>query len=157
MPYALRMIPVRGGLAPAYQPGDPIEPHVIESWELTEGEDFAAERPDPDAGPQPLPRPADDTDRGAWVAYAISNGTDPDEARGMELDDLMAVEHAEPAADPQRPADSAKKADWVDYAVRRGADETWARADSTTKSDLQAWEPQVGDPLAVAATEQANG
>lgn len=42
---------------------------------------------------------------------------------------------------PERPAASAKKADWVEYAVAAGADADWARADDTTKADLESWKP----------------
>ena len=68
----------------------------------------------------------------------------------------------------ERPADSAKKADWVAYVEKLGADKEWAQADSTTRADLQAWQPDtqaaptvgvapVGDPVAVAASEAIKG
>lgn len=169
MPYALRTLSPPGSMVAGYQRGYEIQASVIESWKLVEGEDWSAEHPDRverPTGPVFLPRPVDDSDRGAWVAYAMSRGKTEEEVRDMELADLMSLYPDEQPADtqPDRPADSARKADWVAYVQGRAGDneeiKAWAAEDSTTKAELQAWDPtstDVGDPLAISATEQANG
>ncbi len=143
--YALRTIHIPGTLAAGYQRGHFLPDSVAESWGLVEGEDYATEMPgDDDPGPVAVARPADDSDRGAWVAYAISQGADPDEAREMQLSELMdAYPELTPDGDPmpERPAESAKKAEWVEFVIAAGADEEWARSSDTTKADLQEWEP----------------
>lgn len=157
MPYALHTLSAPGTLVAGYRAGDPVDPAVIEAWGLIEGEDWSADRPGEQVAPVAV-RPADDTDRAAWVSYATARGVDPDEADGMSLDDLMAVDAEQ--VQTGRPADSAKKAEWVLYVNSHpqatDEDKAWAGDDTTTKAELQAWEP-VGDPVAVAATEQTNG
>jgi len=164
MPYALHTLTAPGSLVAGYQRGDEVLPSVVQAWGLT-AEDVSDEFPGTTAEPPVVPRPVDDADRGAWVAYAVSRGMDPEEAANTDLADLMdAYPEDAPAEDAHpRPADSAKKGEWVTYVEKHpqatDADKTWASNDATTKADLQAWEPgaQVGDPVAVAATEQANG
>ena len=102
MPYALQTIYAPNSYAAGYQAGDPIPEPVIENWSLVEGEHYAADQPTPEQVAAPVvPRPANDTDRGAWVAYAVSRGTDPAEAEGM--DRLGALRQRPPAGDRRRP------------------------------------------------------
>lgn len=167
---------LRGILAPGtsvygYHRGAPVAGQVVDAWGLVVGE---ANDPDADvvsgdlpAGELesvPLGRPTEADNRATWEAWAIANGMSEQDAAEVSQEDLEAVEavpDAEPAAgqgdQPVRPADSAKKADWVAYAEARGADPAWAGADSTTKADLQAYEPPVGDTIAAAATEANQG
>ncbi len=147
MAYATHTIFIPGTLSPGYHRGHHLPDDVIANWNLVEGDDYSAEPPTDETAPQVVERPVDDSDRGAWVAYVISRGTDPDEANDMDLADLMALYPDEDAAEnaPERPADSARKAEWVEWAIESGADETWARDDGTTKAELQAYEP--GKPL----------
>jgi hypothetical protein len=156
MPFALRTIMIPGTLTAGYQRGHEIPQAVVDTWDhLIEGEDYADEVPDAQ-GPAAVARPKDDTDRGAWVQYVVSRGTDPTDASQMQLDELMALyseqqQDASPVDDSQRgtgitrnierPAASAKKTEWVDYVLSNGADESWARSDDTTKADLQEWDP----------------
>lgn len=170
MPYALHTLSAPGSLAAGYRRGDEVHPSVIENWSLIEGEDWQADRPD--AAPSTVPpRPADDTDRGAWVSYVVARGTDPAEADDMPLADLMDLypedEQAPADSAHPRPADSARKSEWVSYVndhpQATAEDQAWAGDDSTTKADLMAWEPSTqqpsrpADPVAESATEQANG
>ncbi len=174
MPYALGTINAPGTLVAGYRRGDPIEPAVVEAWGLVEGEDFAADAPEQVApGEAPVPaRPADDTDRGAWVAYVVSRGTSQDDADNMPLDELMGLypEDEQAATDePARPSESAKKAEWVlyvtDHPQATADDASWAGDDTTTKADLIAWKPAATadetmprpDLVAQDATAQANG
>lgn len=161
MPYALHTITPPGALVAGYHRGYEIHPAVVENWELVEGVDWSADPPDstPDAAPV-LPRPVDDSDRGAWVAYVVSRGTPATDAEGMDLDVLMGLypEGEEADDEPARPADSARKSEWVlyvnDHPRATAEDQAWAGDDSTTKADLQAWRPATpGDTVAVAATE----
>jgi hypothetical protein len=165
MPYALHTLSAPGSLVAGYQRGDEIQPSVVEAWGLT-ADDVSDDYPGVVAEVPAVPRPVDDSDRGAWVAYAVSRGMDPEEADRTNLSDLMDAypEDAPPAsADHPRPTDGAKKAEWVAYVESHPQatddDKAWATNDATTKAELQAWHPgaQVGDPVAVAATEQANG
>lgn len=159
--YALRAICAPGTIVPGYQRGHEILPSVIESWELVEGEDWSAERPDPDAPAPVVPRPDEGANRAAWEGYAISRGMPAEKAATATQEELESVEDRPPAED-DRPADSAKKADWVAYVVSRMGDDEqgkmWARDDATTKANLQAWSPgaQSGDPVAEAASERIN-
>lgn len=145
MQYALRTIRIPDTLAAGYQRGHEVPDDVVASWGLVDGEDVAAERPQDDAPAAPPTRPVDDSDRAAWVAFAIADGADPDEVRDMPLDELMAAYGGDgggdPAAEIERPADSARKADWVEYVVASGAGRDWAEASDRTKADLQAWSP----------------
>lgn len=162
---ALRRIPAPGTLVNAYQRGDGVSQSAVDNWEMVIGEDVAPLRSDVVA------RPTDDGSRADWVAYDIGQGMDPADAEAASLDDLIAAypepaePHplADPTAIPDRPADSAKKDVWIAYVVALGADEEWANAGDTTKTNLMEWEKPnrsdnlPGDPLAVSATEQANG
>src|SRR5689334_11544185 len=160
MPYALHTLTPPGSLVAGYQRGDEVHPSVVAAWDLGP-DDVSDERPD---GPAeaPLPaRPVDDSDRNAWVAYAVSRGMDAEEAARTDLPDLMAAYPEDVPAEDSRPADSAKKAEWVTYVSKHpqasDGDKEWAAADSTTKAELQAWQP-AGDTVAVAASEaQAQG
>jgi hypothetical protein len=165
---------LRGILAPGtsvygYHRGDPVTAQVVESWDLVAGE---ANDPDADvvAGDLPeetpadrvVPRPDEGATRADWEAYAIANGMSPEDATVASQEDLEAVTASDEVGEeqgkqPERPVDSAKKSEWQAYAKRLGADETWAYADTTTKADLQAYEPQPGDTVAVAATEANQG
>jgi len=120
MPYALHAIMPPGGLVAGYQRGHEIHASVIENWGLVEGQDWSADHPDhtEQAPVAAAPRPVDDGDRAAWVAYAISRGTPAIDAEGMDLPvlmDLYPEEDESAAEDADRPADSAKKAEWVRY------------------------------------------
>jgi hypothetical protein len=161
MPYALQRLSAPGSLAAGYQRGDEVLPPVIEAWDLVEGEHWSADFPDGPAEVPTVPRPVDDSSRGAWVAYAVSRGMDPEEAERTDLSDLMDVYPEDAPAKTDRPADSARKADWVYYVHNHPQatteDQDWAANDGTTKAELQAWEPRAADPVAESATEQANG
>lgn len=142
MPYAKRRINMPGTLAAGYQPGNFVPDSVVANWALVEGEDYSATPLGEEVEPAAVPRPADDSDRGAWVAYAVARGMDPDEANRTDLDALIEAYPDEVIGEqPERPADSAKKADWVEWAIEAGADEGWARDDSTTKAQLQDYTP----------------
>lgn len=160
---------LHGILAPGtsvfgYHRGAPISAQVVEEWGLTVGE---VNDPDADvvAGDLPadapagriVPRPDAGANRARWEGYAIANGMPAAEAMVASQEDLETVVTTPQGDQPERPADSAPKADWVAYAIERGADEQWARDSATTKANLQAYEPQVGDTIAVAATEMSQG
>lgn len=166
--YATHTINAPGTLVAGYRAGDPIEPSVIEAWGLVEGDDYRTDAPR--AETPAVPRPADDTDRGAWVAYALSRGADPDRLDTMDLAEIMdrypEVDDEGSEADYPRPAESARKSEWVlyvtDHPHATAEDSAWAGDDSTTKADLMAWQPgdtapASGDLVAENATEQANG
>jgi hypothetical protein len=157
--YALTTLRAPGTLSPGYFRGDYVPDAVAQSWKLVEGEDVQAD-PIDDSGDSPaVPRPADDTDAGEWRRFVIARGTDPDEAALMSLEELMDAYPERDAAEGgtvERPADSAKKSEWVDYVIATGADEDWARADSTTKADLQAFEPGGAQRTTDAAADQGN-
>lgn len=143
--YARGRILIPGTLAAGYQRGEEISDAVVESWGLTDAE-VSADPLDVAATEVRIPsRPADDSDRAQWVAYAVARGTDPDEAAQTSLEDLMALypEDEVDAGDVDRPADSARKSDWVDYVIAAGADEEWARSSDTIKADLQDWVPDT--------------
>lgn len=166
---ALRALQAPGTMVFGFQPGDPVPAGTVESWELVIGTDV---RPTNTAA---VPRPDDSAGRAEWEAYAIGQGMPIPDAQAASLEDLRATpepepdEHGNPAEakplpDPdapmERPGDDARKAEWVSYAKSLGADETWADDKATTKADLMAYEPrpapdEVGDPLAVNATELA--
>jgi hypothetical protein len=165
---------LRGILSPGtnvygYHRGQPVTAEVVESWSLTVG---TANDPEADVVEGDLPadevdeapaahRPTEADNRAAWEAWAIANGMDAQQAAEASQEDLEAVTADESGAEqgeqPVRPADTAKKAEWQAYAARMGADETWAYADTTTKADLQAYEPQPGDTVATSATEASQG
>lgn len=149
----------RGGIqAPGtavfgYQRGDDVRASVVEAWGLVVG-DHVVEGPLTDDDRPASAPPSEADTRVTWEAWAVANGMSAEDAESASMEDLRAV-GAEPADD--RPADSAKKSEWVDYAIKRGAEESWARDDSTTKANLQAWTPAPGDTVAVAATEANQG
>jgi len=168
MLYALHRLSAPGTLVAGYQRGDEIREEVAEAWELVLGEDVSEERPDLEPPAPVVPRPGPGDNRVAWETWARANGMSEEDAAAATQDDL---ESFEPAANdervesgPVRPADSAKKAEWVTYVSKHpqatAEDQAWAGDDATTKADLQAWQPgpaRSGDPVAEAATEQANG
>jgi hypothetical protein len=160
MPYALRAICAPGTIVPGYQRGHEILPGVIDAWELVEGEDWQADRPEGAMVPT-VPRPDAGANRAAWEGYAISRGMPADKAAAATQEELEAVGDEPAAEDHPRPADSARKSEWVtyvnDHPQATDEDRAWAGDDSTTKADLMAWQPRPADPVAVAATEQANG
>lgn len=146
-----------------YRRGDAVTAAVVENWGLVVGEDVVEGGLDESDTPQrAVPRPGDGANRAEWEAYAIATGMSPEDAADASQDDLEAAGSA-PADD--RPTDGAKKAEWVAYVSNHPQatddDKAWASTDSTTKADLQAWQPasgaKVGDPVAVAATEAVNG
>lgn len=145
-----------------YQRGDAVSADVVENWGLEVGTDVCeGDLSDEETAAPVTQRPGPEATHADWQAWAVANGMSEQDADGATIEELQAVEAEPPAADepvsdPDRPADSAKKADWVAYVESRGADPAWATADSTTKADLQAWRPEAGDPVALAATE-ANG
>lgn len=163
---AMGTLSAPGTLVAGYRRGDPVADSVVENWGLVVGEDVAeGELPEVD-GPPPMVRPRVEDTRATWERWAISNGMSPEDAAEVSQEELEDTGPADEgaASDPDRPADSAKKAEWVAYVQgRAGGDEQtefWAADDSTTKAQLQAWRPGqgvVGDPVALAATEQANG
>ncbi len=153
--------------AVGYRRGDAVTAAVVENWALVVGEHVVEGDLDED-GPASvtMTRPGPGDNRAAWEAWAVANGMSADDAAEASQDDLEAAGPSEDGAtaDPGRPADSAKKAEWVAYVSGHPQatddDRAWASADSTTKADLQGWQPglaEVGDPVAVAATEAANG
>lgn len=143
-----------------YRRGDAVSAQVVDDWALEVGADVCEGDLDPDAPVEPVvPKPDPDGTRGEWEAWALAEGMPADDVATASMDDLQGwqPEH-EPAAvagDPNRPADSAKKADWAAYAESRGADSQWANDPNTTKANLQAYEPEVGDPVALSATDAA--
>lgn len=146
-----------------YQRGDRVHENVVQSWGLIVGSDVAegTELPD-DSEPAPvMERPGPEGTRADWEKWAVYNGMPESSVSVASQDELEAVHGEQPPNEqgeqPVRPADGAKKAEWQEYAAKLGADETWAYADSTTKADLQAYEPPVGDTVAVAATEANQG
>jgi hypothetical protein len=166
---ALRGILSPGTSVYGYHRGQPVSAEVVDTWALSVG---TANDPDADVVEGDLPaeetpappiahRPTEADNRAAWESWAIANGMDAQRAAEASQEDLEAVGADEAGTEqgdqPVRPADSAKKADWQAYAVRLGADETWTYADTTTKSDLQAYEPQPGDTVATSATEASQG
>lgn len=162
MLYALHTLNAPGSLVAGYRTGDPISEAVAESWGLILGEDVSEDAPDTEAAPA-LTRPTEEDNRATWEAWAVANGMTPEDADQASQEDLEATGPSEapaPAEHP-RPADSAKKGDWVlyvnDHPQATAEDQVWAGDDTTTKADLQAWQPKPADPVAVAATEQANG
>lgn len=160
MPYiATAPVGPPGSLIRGYQPGDEVPDQVVADWDLDDtqvhqvdaDEDGRPIVPDEPVAPV-LPRPGPEANYAAWQAWAVANGMDPAEAEDADMADLQAY-GAEPANedDPNRPADSALKADWLTYVKGQGADADWA--DTATKADLMAWQPTVGDPVAVAASD----
>jgi hypothetical protein len=153
-----------GSLIYGYHRGDPVDAGVVENWGLTVGEEVVAGDLPADALPGAVMGKPDETaTRVDWERYAVANGMSEDDASTVAIEDLQAVEPDEPEvveqapAGTERPADSDPKSDWVAYVVANGAeaDKTWATQSSTTKANLQDWEP-AGDPIAVDASERAN-
>jgi hypothetical protein len=165
---ALRGILSPGTSVYGYHRGQPVSAEVVDTWALSVG---TANDPDADVVEGDLPaeetpappvahRPTEADNRAAWESWSIANGMDAQQAAEASQEDLEAVtgpDRSEQGDQPGRPYDSAKKADWVAYVVALGADESWATADTTTKSDLQAYSPQAGDTVAVSATEASQG
>lgn len=164
---ALGSIAPPGSLVFGYHRGDRVEEGVVENWHLVVGEDVVEGELPTEELPTTVPvaRPSEDATRADWEAYAVANGMEPEKAAEVAQEDLEAVEPVEPetvevpveTAPTDRPAESANKAEWIAYVTANGsdADRMWAKADGTTKANLIAWEP-AGDPVAVAAGEQAN-
>lgn len=162
---ALGGIKAPGTAVYGYQRGDRVHEDVVNRWGLTVGLDVAEglDVP-PDELPAPV-RPGEGATRAEWEKWAVANGMSEAEAAAVSQDKLEAIEAApapvagesEQGEQPVRPADTAPKADWQAYAKALGADETWAYASSTTKADLQAYEPAPGDTIAVAATDLNQG
>jgi hypothetical protein len=171
-PYvALGTIRRPGTMVNGYQRGDGVPSEVVDAWELVVGEQVMPF----DTGV--VGRPTEDGTRADWQAYAIGQGMSPEDAAAASLDDLIAAYPDEerdtealpvPGSMPVRPEADARKADWVAYVIAMGADREWANAKGTTKAELQDWDestgpghatptPEVGDPLAMNATELANG
>lgn len=148
---ALSSLSAPGTLVYGYHRGDPVSEEVVAAWGLVVGADVVEGELPEDGGNGPGVRPGPEDTRATWEQYAVAAGMTADEAASASQEELEAI--GTPAADPERPADSAKKADWVAYVKGRGADEAWADSADTTKADLIGWEPTVGDPVAVAATE----
>lgn len=162
---AMGTLSAPGTLVAGYRRGDPVADSVVENWGLVVGEDVAEGELPEVAGPAPMVRPGVEDTRATWERWAIANGMSEEDAAQVsqeELEDTGPSDEGAPS-DPDRPADSAKKAEWVAYVQGRTDDEAvqeWATDDSTTKAQLQAWtpgQPVVGDPVALAAAEQANG
>lgn len=162
---ALRGILSPGTSVYGYHRGQPVTAEVVDTWSLTVG---TANDPEADVVEGDLPadevdvapvahRPTEADNRAAWESWAVANGMDAQQAAEASQEDLEAVGGSEQGDQPERPADSAKKAEWQAYAWALGADETWAYADTTTKADLQAYEPQPGDTVATSATEASQG
>jgi len=85
---AIRAIPGAGDTAAfAYQPGDLVHESLVDGADamLKLGEDVSA-RPGLE-----ISRPALNASQAAWAEYAISAGTDRDEAEGMSRADLIAL------------------------------------------------------------------
>lgn len=161
---ALRALRIPGTMAWGFQPGDGVPQATVDNWGLEIGVDVMPR----DTGV--VPRPADDADRSEWEAYAIGQGMDPETARNASLSELKGIPEPDPEeppqplpdpnAPPERPAPDALKADWIAYVVAMGADETWANDRSTTKADLQDYEPKRDFPPAgtdTVVTPPANG
>lgn len=158
---ALGSVHAPDSYAAGYRRGDEVSAQVVENWGLVVGEDVVEGDLTEDNDPAVVrlhTRPNEGATRADWEAWAVYNGMDADDAATATMEDLQ---DAGTKNDPQRPADSAKKAEWVAWVIDQGADDGWARADSTTKADLQAWEPEAvaadepesGDPVAESATE----
>lgn len=162
---ALRGIQAPGQAVFGYQRGFDVPAEVVESWGLIVGDASDPEAevvegsldPETPVAEPALARPSEADNRATWEAWARANGMDADEVAEASIETLMGVKGKEQGAVLDRPADSATKAEWVKYAIARGADEKWARDGSTTKADLQAYEPGAGDTVAVAATEANQG
>lgn len=150
---ALQTIHAPGSFAAGYQRGDAVTADVVGNWDLVVGEHVCEGDLVENEGPAPMVRPGPEANRATWEAWAVANGMSEDEAAEAQMEDLEAAGPQDPnaPADPDRPADSARKADWVDYAVGRGLDQD--TAEGMTKAELQEWQPEVGDPVALAATE----
>jgi hypothetical protein len=149
---ALHPLQAPGTMVYGYRTGDPVPESVVSAWELEVGLDV---RP---LHTGAVRRPEDDS-REAWEAYAIGQGMSYDDAQSASLADLKKTPEPEvdsetggpvllddPDAPPARPEPTAVKADWVTYVIAMGADRAWAEDRSTTKADLQDWEPKRDFP-----------
>jgi hypothetical protein len=163
---ALGPIYAPGSYAAGYQRGHAVPESVVENWDLRVGTDVAegSELPD-DVPAGSMERPGPEATRATWEKWAVANGMSAEDAAQAAQEALEKIEAAspspaEPVADdteqgeqPVRPADSAPKAEWITFVVASGGDERWANDSTTTKANLQAWQPPAGDTVAVAATE----
>lgn len=156
---ALRGIQAPGTTVFGYRRGDRVDESVVASWNLNVGtgpDADVAEGTDVPADTATVAvRPGPEGTRADWEAFAVAGGMSEQDAAVASQDELESAP-AE-AETPVRPADSAPKAEWQAYAVALGADEAWARDSATTKVNLQAYEPPVGDTVAIAATEANQG
>lgn len=158
-----------GTAAAGYQRGHAVPESVVENWGLAVGDTDDADVSEgttlTDADTTPMQRPGPEANRATWERWAVANGMSEDDAAVAAQEALEKVEakklatlsaaptDAEHGALAERPADSAPKADWIAYVVSSGGDRQWANDSSTTKANLQAWEPVVGDNVAVVASE----
>lgn len=134
-----------------YQRGDAVGADVVENWGLEVGVqvcegDLTEEVAASQTGGQ---RPGPEATYGDWQAWAIANGMPTPDAGVATIEQLQ--NYDSPDADSSRPADSANKAAWVAYVEGLGASSAWAEASTTTKADLQAWQP--GDVQEDVATD----
>lgn len=160
---ALTTIYAPGTSVAGYQRGHAVPADVVENWDLAVGTDVAegAALPENEDG-TPMQRPGPEATRATWERWAVANGMSEHDAATAAQGALEKVESKKPAGPeattspdevPGRPADSAPKADWIGYVVGAGGDKRWANDSATTKANLQAWEPTVGDTVAASATE----
>jgi hypothetical protein len=153
---ALGPIYAPGTSVAGYQRGHEVRAQVVEAWGLAVGVDvIEGDLPaEYEATPAPQ-RPAESATRADWEVWGVATGMTEQEAADASIEDLQAATYEPPVDEGvQRPADSARKVDWQRYAEARGADPAWANDPTTTKAELQAWEPtEPGDTVAVAATE----
>lgn len=163
---ALIDIPVPGTSVFGYRRGHAVPESVVQNWELAVGEQVAegTQLPEDDESGATMGRPGPEATRATWEKWAVANGMSQEDAAVAAQEALEKVEakkaDAEPSVPddaapvaPERPADSAAKAEWVKFVVDSGGDPQWANDSATTKANLQAWEPVVGDTVAVSATE----
>lgn len=164
---AQKRIGAPGTMVAAYQAGDEVTADVVEAWGLS-----VPDQVKPVDGYE-APRPAEEsTDRAAWEAYVMGQGTLLEDARAASLGELRGlydpperpahevadaavaagqvqpIPPDEPAPAPRpeplpRPNAGALKSAWVEYVESAGADPGWASADTTTKDDLMGWEPSA--------------
>lgn len=138
---ALEPIAAPDSFAFGYMRGDAVGADVVKNWGLEVGVqvcegDLAEEvRPNEAGAAQPGP----EANYAAWQTWAVANGMPQAEAEAASMEQLQGWNAPDDSAG--RPADSAVKADWVAYVEANGADVSWAEASTTTKADLQAWQP----------------
>jgi hypothetical protein len=131
-----------GDYRPPRPADDNTDRNVWEAYVIGKGTDLDAARAaslndlrgmyEPDPQPEP---PAHDL-----PASAAPEGVD---GTGVQNPTPVTADNTPTPDDTAtRPAQSARKAEWADYVVAEGGPEQWARADTTTKDDLIAWEPE---------------